>query len=302
METLIVKLGATGDVVRTTPLLHRLNGRVVWLTAEQNKTLLQKLLGVPLDLHVVTWEERSVLAGRTFDLVIQLEDDAETASIQKSVRTKRLFGAYEGANGRMSYTDDSSGWFDLSLISRFGRTEADARKLRNRRTYQDLIFEGLGFNFTGQEYCLPPVATTELKGDVAIAPEAGQVWPMKKWAHYDWLKSELERCGLKVNFLPTRPTLLEHLADVQGHRCLVSGDSLPMHLALGSRVACVALFNCTSPWEIHDYGILTKFVSPLLDEFFYKRVFDARATTAISKDAVLNAVLQAADARSIGVV
>jgi heptosyltransferase-2 len=125
---------------------------------------------------------------------------------------------------------------------------------------------------------------------------------MKKWAHYDWLKSELESRGLKVNFLPIRSTLLEHLADVQSHRCLVSGDSLPMHLALGSRVPCVALFNCTSPWEIYDYGILTKFVSRFLDEFFYKREFDPRATTAISKDDVLKAVLQCADVRSIGVV
>ena len=116
---------------------------------------------------------------------------------------------------------------------------------------------------------------------------------MKKWAHFDWLKSELESRGLKVNFLPTRPTLLEHLADVRGHRCVVSGDSLPMHLALGSDVPCVALFNCTSPWEIHDYGILTKLVSPLLGEFFYKRAFDPRATTAISRDEVLDAVLQA---------
>jgi heptosyltransferase-2 len=118
---------------------------------------------------------------------------------------------------------------------------------------------------------------------------------MKKWAHFDWLKTELEKQGLKVNFLPTRPTLLEHLADVRGHRCVVSGDSLPMHLALGSRVPCVALFNCTSPWEIHDYGILTKLVSPQLAEYFYKRGFDPLATTAISRDEVLASVL-----RSIG--
>ena len=39
---------------------------------------------------------------------------------------------------------------------------------------------------------------------------------MKKWAHYDWLKSELEQRGLKVNYLPTRATLPEHLADVRG--------------------------------------------------------------------------------------
>jgi heptosyltransferase-2 len=65
-----------------------------------------------------------------------------------------------------------------------------------------------------------------------------------------------------------------------------------MHLALGSGIPGVALFNCTSPWEIYEYGLLTKLVSPLLGEFFYQRGFDPRATTAIPFDEVLNAVLQ----------
>jgi hypothetical protein len=85
----------------------------------------------------------------------------------------------------------------------------------------------------------------------------------------------LEDRGLVVNLLPTRKTLLEHLADVRNHRCLVAGDSLPMHFALGSGVRCVTLFTCTSPWEIYDYGIQTKIVSPLLSEFFYKRGADS---------------------------
>jgi heptosyltransferase II len=62
-------------------------------------------------------------------------------------------------------------------------------------------------------------------------------------------------------------------------------------LALGSNVRCVSIFNCTSPWEIFDYGIQTKIVSPLLPEYFYKRGFEARATEAISLVEVFNAVL-----------
>jgi len=45
------------------------------------------------------------------------------------------------------------------------------------------------------------------------------------------------------------------------------------------------------PWEIYDYGIQKKIVSPLLVEFFYKRGYDRRATTAITIDEVLDAVL-----------
>ena len=91
--------------------------------------------------------------------------------------------------------------------------------------------------------------------------------------------------------LPKRSSLLEHLADVRNHCCLVGGDSLPMHLALGTGTRCVTLFTCTSPWEIYDYGIQKKIVSPLLEEFFYKRGYDERATTAISVDEVFDAVM-----------
>ena len=64
-----------------------------------------------------------------------------------------------------------------------------------------------------------------------------------------------------------------------------------MHLALGTETRCVSLFTCTSPWEIYSYGIQTKIISPLLAEFFYKRGYDERATTAISVDEVVSAVI-----------
>jgi heptosyltransferase-2 len=292
MNTLILKLGATGDVVRTTTLLRRLNGSVTWITAAKNKTLLENLDDAPA-LRALTWEARDQVEGHSFDLVINLEDDADTAAILKTVRAARIFGANLTPGGEVSYTDDAKRWFDLSLISLYGREKADELKFQNRRSYQELVFEALGMQFAGERYLLPPTAPSPLRGDVAIAPEAGPVWPMKKWAHYGWLKEVLEERGLTVNYLPQRPTLLEHLADVRGHRCMVTGDSLPMHLALGSAIPTVALFNCTSPWEIYDYGLLTKLVSPLLGEFFYKRAFDPRATMAIPQDDVLHAVLAA---------
>ena len=86
----------------------------------------------------------------------------------------------------------------------------------------------------------------------------------------------------------------EHLSDVRNHCCLIGGDSLPMHFALGTGTRCVTLFTCTSPWEIYDYGLQRKIVSPLLEEFFYKRGYDERATTAITVDEVFDAVMDAA--------
>jgi ADP-heptose:LPS heptosyltransferase len=123
---------------------------------------------------------------------------------------------------------------------------------------------------------------------------------MKRWAYYGELIRRLEDKGLIVNVLPKRSSLLEHLSDVQGHRCLVSGDSLPMHLALGSGLRCVSLFTCTSPWEIYGYGLQEKIVSPVLERFFYKRGYHRSATTAISVEKVLDAVMAQLDALAVG--
>jgi heptosyltransferase-2 len=298
MSILIIKLGATGDVVRTTPLLRRLDGPISWITAQKNLTLLQ---GIDREVRSVSWENRTRIADTVYDLVINLEDDWETSRFLKELRFKYLFGAHLNEDGQLAYTSDSREWFDLSLISTYGREEADRLKLLNRRTYQELIFDGFGFRFHGERYYLPPSLPTGLQGDVAISSTAGPVWPMKKWAYFDELKKELQARGLKVNVLQNRPSLLEHLADVQGHRCLVSGDSLPMHLALGSGVRCVSIFTCTSPWEIHGYGLQDKVVSPFLDRFFYKRGYDRNATTAISVRRIMDAVVAQLDPLAVSV-
>jgi heptosyltransferase-2 len=289
MEILILKLGATGDVVRTTTLLRSLSGRVSWVTAAKNVAM---LTGTQVPVRAVTWEQRDQLADRRYDLVINLEDTLEVGRYLQAITSAKVFGAQMEGDDILRYSEDSQGWFDMSLISRFGKTEADHLKLINRRTYQELIFNGLNRSFQGERYVLPEPVPTGLTGDVAISRAAGPVWPMKNWAYYDVLKGMLERQGLVVNELPERPTLREHLGDIAGHRCLVSGDSLPMHLALGAGIRCVTLFTCTSPWEIFDYGLQRKIISPLLAQFFYQRGRDERAMTAIPVAEVFDAVLQ----------
>src|SRR5881275_2742787 len=166
MNILLIKLGATGDVVRTTPLLRRLDGSVSWITTEKNLALLQ---GIDREVRCVSWENRKRVADTTYDLVINLEDDRETSSFLKQLNFKQLFGAHLNGNDQLAYTSDSRAWFDLSLISTYGREKADRLKLLNRRTYQELIFDGLGVGFKGEPYYLPPPRPTRLQGDVAIS-------------------------------------------------------------------------------------------------------------------------------------
>ena len=61
------KLGATGDVVRTTPLL-RLSGEITWITAANNTVLLESLQE---NLRVFSWEERERALDRHYDLAIK---------------------------------------------------------------------------------------------------------------------------------------------------------------------------------------------------------------------------------------
>jgi heptosyltransferase-2 len=290
MRTLIVKLGAAGDVVRTTTLLNILDGEIHWLTNDLNTIFLDTN---PKIQKCISWSDALSLKDSEYDLVINLEDSPDAARLLNEIKYGELYGAYIGKSGILRYTKNSNKWFDLSIISRFGKERADKLKFRNRKTYQELLFEGLGHTFRGEKYFLPAPGKTDLQGDIAIAPKSGNVWPMKNWAYYQQLKRELEQSGFAVNFLPIRNTVLEHIADVRNHRYLISGDTLPMHLALGSGIRCLTIFICTSPWEIHDYGLQEKLTSPLLEEFFYKRDFNVKATKSISLDEVHNVVLDA---------
>jgi len=84
MNSLIVKLGATGDVVRTTALLHRLAGRITWVTARPNEILLNGLPNTAGELRVVLWNDVHTLDREAFDLVLNLEDDEKTYSEKRS--------------------------------------------------------------------------------------------------------------------------------------------------------------------------------------------------------------------------
>ncbi len=286
MKILIIKTGAAGDVLRTTPLLRKLSGEIYWLTSDHCLPLLQPL---PQIKSCISFSNRSQIIDIQFDLAINLEDTLDCCEFLNQLKVKRIFGAHLDSNGAITYSKDSRGWFDLSFISRFGIKNADRIKLLNRMSYQELIFSGLGLNFKGEQYILPPSSATDCCGDIAVAPKAGNVWPMKNWGYYDILIDRLRSLGLAVNILPQRPSLLEHIGDIKNHRYLISGDSLPMHIALGCGIKCFTFFICTSPWEIYDYGIQKKIISPSLARYFYKRDFDVNATFSISlEDAYKN--------------
>src|SRR5947208_16670574 len=110
MNVLIVKLGATGDVVRTTPVLCRLSGPVTWITAAKNGVLLD---GLSDNLRHFSWEARARALDIPYDLAINLEDTLEIRQSLKTVRPAEIFGAYSDSCQRLRYTNNSNCWFDL---------------------------------------------------------------------------------------------------------------------------------------------------------------------------------------------
>ncbi|MBU0672916.1 MAG: hypothetical protein KJ732_07820 [Candidatus Margulisbacteria bacterium] len=138
MRVLIVKLGAIGDVIRTTSLLKGLREKypeaaIDWLTA---KTASEVLTSNPFIDRSYIWEERGELGS--YDLVIGLEDDFEACQLVSRINSGKILGAFV-QGGEIAYTP--SAWFDMSAISKFGLEAANELKQQNRKTFQQHMAE-----------------------------------------------------------------------------------------------------------------------------------------------------------------
>jgi len=288
--TLLVKLGAPGDVVRTTPLLRALEGTVVWVTRAECAPLLPRRPG----LTVLTPEQAPRLSGRRFDLALCLDDEPEAAAIADLVRAGRRVGALSPA-GRGDYTASARGWFDMGLLSRLGRRRADALKRRNVLSWQEHLFHMAGTSFRGEEYWIrrPPPRRRGGAPRVGLETRVGPRWPLKAWGRFGELERALAARGVRTARFGWKRDLAAHAAAVSACDVVVCGDTLTMHLALALRKRVIALFLCTPPQEIEDYGRLAKIVSPALARDLYTRRRDPRAARAIPLAPVLAETLTA---------
>jgi heptosyltransferase-2 len=290
MKTLIVKCGAAGDVVRTTPLLRLLPGEIWWVTESLNDGLLP--LSAPnLNRVLKIGEAQAAVQNEQFDLVLSLEDDLAAATLATRTRHHRLVGTYV-EEGRVTYTDSSEPWFGMGLVSKKGRDWANNAKRRNTKTYQEILFAMADGCFRGEEYWIRGSTVAATRGIIGIEQRAGDRWPTKKWHGYDDLAERLRRDGYTVQFLAQRPTLAGYLDDIARCEHLVCGDTLAMHLALALGRTVTAIFTCTPPQEIYDYGRLTKIVGSLVNEVLYQRTYVKEAVESISVEVVHSAIIQ----------
>lgn len=305
-NNLIIKLGAMGDVLRTTTLLHILGGNIYWVTGNDSMPLLPDNGCFIKEVIDIDKAEES-LSEINFNLVLSLDDAPQGAGLAAILNKDKLIGSFLDSGGRLKYTDSAAEWFDMSLISRLGKEEADELKKNNVRTYQEFIYRMLGKEFKGEEYIF------NFKGQnyigernrkkilIGIESRADKRWPTKQWNKYERLGELLSKDGFGVKFFRQRDAIGQYINDISECGLIITGDTLALHIALALKIKVVAIFTCTSPAEIHGYGRMVKVVSPLWKEAFYSREYIGEAIDAVSFDSVYEAVVSLSrnDATSI---
>lgn len=171
-DILILKTAALGDVLRTTSILEGLHERhapcrVTWLTAPGAVDLVRTH---PLVHEVVAFDARAPhgspskagalerLQRTRWTRVISLDDEEPLCALASSLATDSLSGACLDAGGKRAYTDDVAPWFDMGLLSRLGKAEADRLKVENRRSHPEIYAAMLGIRMGKPKLVLPRAA------------------------------------------------------------------------------------------------------------------------------------------------
>lgn len=290
-KILLIKTGAAGDVVRTTVLLNALQGSITWVIDSRYEPILPTQH--PNLRRVVALEyAQEILQHEIFDHTISLEEDEACALLASRIPTKKITGIYI-ENKRLMYTNDAAGWYDMSLVSILGTAAANEAKKQNLHTFQQLLLNMFGLSFNGEPYCIyrNDAITTDQRL-IGIETRVGARWPNKGWSGYPALIKKLQHLGYTCILLEQRKNITEYLDDIARCAFLISGDTLAMHVAMAYHIPSIAIFNCTSPVEIHDYGTLKKIISPQLKQAFYKTHFSQAVIDSITVDEVYAAFLQ----------
>lgn len=297
---LVIKTGAAGDIVRTTSLLQVLTGHITWVVDNKYREILPS--AHPSLQRILAIEDAfKILQHEHFDLTLSLEEDFACARLATQVKTRQMVGVYLSGD-TITYTNSAAGWYDMSLISKYGAQEANARKAANTHTFQYWLFNMLSLSFSGERYCIySNPAITPQPNLVGIETRSGDRWPNKSWTGYTDLAALLTNEGYLVRILSQRATLREYMDDIAACASLVSGDTLAMHLAMAYQVPSVALFNCTSPQEIYDYGVLDKVINPMWKQAFYGREYSPGIVSQIAPEEVYTSLVKqlAKDTRSL---
>lgn len=190
---LVIKLGAMGDVLRTTPLLPALKGRhteshISWLTDKVSLDLLK--FNPDIDrLLPFSYESILMLEEEEFDMVICLDKEPRASALAMRIKAGVKQGFGLSRYGTIFPLNRESGYaFRLGIDDNLKFSE-------NKKSYQEIIFEAAGLPYNKEEYVLNPSPSSVeyaeklldkigiKKNDriIGISPGAGQVFANKAW-------------------------------------------------------------------------------------------------------------------------
>ncbi|MDD4178586.1 MAG: glycosyltransferase family 9 protein [Candidatus Margulisbacteria bacterium] len=308
MKILVIKIGAIGDVLRTTSILPGLKEKygeveIDWLTSGVSQELLD---GNPYLRRVYIWGQDDI--DGDYDLVLGLEDERDVCRLVSNLNAKQVIGAYLD-EGKVVYTP--SAWFDMSMISKYGIVQANKLKKANNKTYQQHLADLLGIKVSPYVFKLNPdeieygrKVVRDLgitKNDIVIGVNtgAGKRWPQKSWGMEQTidlvkkLKKELGAVSLilgggdereRNNIIAKETGMPEagvhslrgFAAIINQCRVLLSSDSLAMHFGIAVGRRLVVFFGPTSAAEIELYGLGEKLTSAMDCLVCYKKKCDLK--------------------------
>jgi heptosyltransferase-2 len=315
-EIVVIKLGALGDIVRTSYLMAAYakarDAKLTWITRRNGVDLLR----FNPHVHRILTLEDDPMPTRA-DTLLSLDDEIEAVSIAKGIDAQRRIGAFITEDGAIRYTDSASPWFDMGLISRFGKERADELKKLNARSHVEIFSEVLSLDDVHPFFHGDPAEEARWRARRGGAAKvigfnlfAGHRWPAKELPGPESVAvlQAMDRCmadqgapyklvafsdesnlarfdDLKarapfVELWDTGRSTLAFAAAVAACDYVVSTDSLGLHLAIAQQVPNLSFYAPTSAVEIDTFGHGVKVVSTSPDYCTYRRDADNRTLTA----------------------
>jgi ADP-heptose:LPS heptosyltransferase len=279
-KILIIKLGAAGDVIRTTPLLQQIdkefpNAFVSWLTQFPDLVPSKSIEKIGAD-KTYNWELNAILSlqNMEFDWVINLDKDEQACALTKSLKAKK-FSGYTMVNNKPYPIDEKA-------EHKFITGVFDEISQKNTKNYMEEIFEICDFKFNREEYILPDFdSETKYEIDhtkkvVGLNTGCGGRWTSRLWPEKYWIEliENLKKDNYEVVILggPEEHEKNVRLSSGTGtkyfgvkplktfiglmNQCdiIVSAVTMGMHIAIGLKKQLVLLNNIFNRYEFELYG------------------------------------------------
>ncbi len=198
-KILIIKLGAAGDVLRTTPLLYPIynnypDSYIIWLTnfpdlvpiKKYNSNFKIESIGVD---SVFEFNLNNILYLNEidFDILINLDKDNEAIALTKTINAKKKYGFT--LKNRVCYpVNKFSNQKYLSGVF-------DKVSKENKKSYLEEIFEICEFRFQNEKYILNKDSDFKSNWDldksktiVGLNTGCGTRWISRQWKEEYWIE------------------------------------------------------------------------------------------------------------------